>query len=86
MPPSPASAASAHSPATSASAEQSISGGARYMKALLRRYKGDRVLAAAAYNAGIGAVTFWAMNSARMPEPQGIGNPAVAPPPVAAAR
>jgi hypothetical protein len=39
------------------SAEQSIGGGARYMKALLRRYKGDRVLAAAAYNAGIGAVT-----------------------------
>lgn len=39
------------------SAEQSIDGGARYMRMLLRRYKDDHVLAAAAYNAGIGAVT-----------------------------
>ncbi len=35
---------------------QSIQGGAKYLGALLRRYKGDRQLAAAAYNAGIGAV------------------------------
>jgi len=35
--------------------------------------------------AGIGAVTFWAMNSARLPDPQGVGNPAVAPPQAAAA-
>ncbi|MBA4043859.1 MAG: type VI secretion protein, partial [Erythrobacter sp.] len=28
----------------------------------------------------LGAVTFWAMNSARTPEPEGIGNPNVAPP------
>ena len=35
---------------------QSIQGGARVLGALLRRYKGDRRLAAAAYNAGIGAV------------------------------
>ena len=39
------------------SAKQSIDGGARYMRTLLRRYKGDRMLAAAAYNAGSGAVT-----------------------------
>ena len=39
------------------SPQQSIDGGARYMRALLRRYNGDRPLAAAAYNAGIGAVT-----------------------------
>ena len=38
------------------SATQSIQGGARYLSALLRRYKGDRRLAAAAYNAGIGTV------------------------------
>ena len=38
------------------SAEQSIDGGARYMRMLLKRYRGDHVLAAAAYNAGIGAV------------------------------
>jgi len=36
--------------------EQSIPAGARYMRSLLRRYGGDRVLAAAAYNAGIGTV------------------------------
>ena len=35
---------------------QSIQGGARYLGDLLRRYKGDRQLAAAAYNAGIGTV------------------------------
>ena len=35
---------------------QSIQGGARYLGALLHRYKGDRQLAAAAYNAGIGTV------------------------------
>jgi len=39
------------------SAAQSIQGGAKYLGALLRRYKGDRRLAAAAYNAGIGTVT-----------------------------
>ena len=52
-------------PATSAeykvsdpfSPAQSIQGGARYLGSLLRRYKGDRRLATAAYNAGIGAVT-----------------------------
>ena len=35
---------------------QSIPAGARYLGELLRRYKGDRRLAAAAYNAGIVAV------------------------------
>ena len=39
------------------SATQSIQGGARFLSSLLRRYKGDRRLAAAAYNAGIGTVT-----------------------------
>ncbi|MEO8162057.1 MAG: lytic transglycosylase domain-containing protein, partial [Arenimonas sp.] len=38
------------------SASDSIRGGARLLSDLLRRYKGDRQLAAAAYNAGIGAV------------------------------
>ncbi|QIL21601.1 lytic transglycosylase domain-containing protein [Thermomonas sp. HDW16] len=36
--------------------KQSIDGGAKFLRALLRRYKGDFNLAAAAYNAGIGAV------------------------------
>jgi hypothetical protein len=39
------------------SAGDSIRGGARLLGELLRRYKGDRQLAAAAYNAGIGAVS-----------------------------
>jgi hypothetical protein len=39
------------------SAAQSIHGGARHLKQLLRRYKGDLDLVAAAYNAGIGTVT-----------------------------
>ncbi|MBS0211978.1 MAG: lytic transglycosylase domain-containing protein [Proteobacteria bacterium] len=38
------------------SAVQSIRGGARYLGDLLRRFHGDRHLAAAAYNAGAGAV------------------------------
>lgn len=37
-------------------AKQSIDGGAKFLRVLLRRYKGDFILAAAAYNAGIGAV------------------------------
>ena len=39
------------------SAGDSILAGARHLRALLRRYGGDKVLAAAAYNAGIGTVT-----------------------------
>lgn len=39
------------------SAAQSIDAGARHLRALLRRYRGDFTLAAAAYNAGTGAVT-----------------------------
>jgi len=38
------------------SSAQSIDGGARHIKALMRRYKGDLTLVAAAYNAGAGAV------------------------------
>jgi hypothetical protein len=36
---------------------QSIDAGARHLRGLSRRYKGDLALVAAAYNAGIGAVT-----------------------------
>jgi type IV secretion system protein VirB10 len=52
-----------------------------------RKAKGDGLqLAAGVAVVGLlGAVTFWAMNAARTPEPQGIGNPAVAPPQAAAA-
>lgn len=39
------------------SSAESIRAGARHMKSLMRRYKGDLTLVAAAYNAGIGAVT-----------------------------
>ena len=39
------------------SAAQSILAGARHLKALETRYGGDRILVAAAYNAGIGSVT-----------------------------
>jgi membrane-bound lytic murein transglycosylase B len=38
------------------SADQSIDAGARHLRALLQRYRGDVTLATAAYNAGVGAV------------------------------
>ena len=38
------------------SAGQSIRAGARYLRDLVRRYRGDELLALAAYNAGIGTV------------------------------
>lgn len=38
------------------SAPQSIDGGARYLRDLKKRYRGDLTLVAAAYNAGIGTV------------------------------
>ncbi|HEV8692920.1 MAG TPA: lytic transglycosylase domain-containing protein [Lysobacter sp.] len=38
------------------SSAQSIEAGARHLRALLQRYRGDLTLAAAAYNAGVGAV------------------------------
>jgi type IV secretion system protein VirB10 len=51
-----------------------------------RKAKGDGLGLAAgvALIAGIGAVTFWAMESARLPEPEGVGNPNIAPPQAAA--
>lgn len=47
-----------------------------------RKAKGDGLGLAAgvALIGAIGAVTFWAMESARLPEPEGVGNPQVAPP------
>lgn len=39
------------------SSTQSIDAGARHLKLLMRRYKGDLTLVAAAYNAGVGTVT-----------------------------
>lgn len=42
------------------SASQSILAGARHLKVLESRYGGDRILVAAAYNAGIGTVTEYA--------------------------
>lgn len=39
------------------SSAESIAAGARHLKSLIRRYKGDLTLAAAAYNAGIGTVS-----------------------------
>ena len=51
----PATAAQ-YSVADSFSPEQSIAGAARYLRDLLHRYKGNRQLATAAYNAGIGTV------------------------------
>ena len=39
------------------SSAESINAGARHMKGLFKRYKNDLTLVAAAYNAGIGAVT-----------------------------
>lgn len=52
-----------------------------------RRAKSDGLGLAAmvALVGGIGAVTFWAMSSTSLPEQQGVGNPAVAPPQTAAA-
>lgn len=38
------------------SAQQSIDGGARHLRWLMKRYRGDLVLVAAAYNAGAGVV------------------------------
>lgn len=47
-----------------------------------RKARGDGLGLAAgvALVAGIGAVTFWAMNSARLPDQAGVGNPAVVAP------
>lgn len=39
------------------SSAQSIGAGARFLKNLMKRYRGDLTLVAAAYNAGIGTMT-----------------------------
>jgi len=39
------------------SSTESINAGARHLSGLMKRYKGDLALVAAAYNAGIGTVT-----------------------------
>ncbi|MFL0669864.1 MAG: hypothetical protein ACJLS3_00070 [Erythrobacter sp.] len=51
-----------------------------------RKARGDGLGLAAgvAVVFGIGALTFWAMEAARAPEPATIGNPNLAPPPPAA--
>lgn len=51
-----------------------------------RKAKGDSLGLAAgvAVVAGIGAVTFWAMSSANLPDQRGVGNPTVSPPQAAA--
>ncbi|MDP5103555.1 MAG: type VI secretion protein, partial [Erythrobacter sp.] len=51
-----------------------------------RKAKGDGLGLAAgvAVISLLGAVTFWAMNAARTADPEGVGNPAVVPPQVAA--
>ncbi|WP_245804440.1 TrbI/VirB10 family protein [Erythrobacter tepidarius] len=51
-----------------------------------RKARGDGLGLAAgvALVSAIGAVTFWAMESARLPDPQGVGNPQVAAPQAAA--
>ncbi|MBI1404368.1 MAG: type VI secretion protein [Porphyrobacter sp.] len=82
------SAAEAHDPREQESAEIiDLASRAAFPAVTERKARGDGLGLAAGVLliAGIGAVTFWAMESARLPQPQGVGNPAVAPPQAAAA-
>lgn len=83
MPPKKGEAAESGDPRERESAEIiDLASRAAFPAVTDRKAKGDGLgLAAGVAVVGLlGAVTFWAMNSARTPEPQGIGNPAVAPP------
>ncbi len=83
MPPKKGEAAESGDPRERESAEIiDLASRAAFPAVTDRKAKGDGLgLAAGVAIVGLlGAVTFWAMNSARTPEPQGVGNPAVAPP------
>ncbi|QDH36121.1 type VI secretion protein [Porphyrobacter sp. YT40] len=83
MPPKKGEAAESGDPRERESAEIiDLASRAAFPAVTDRKAKGDGlVLAAGVAVVGLlGAVTFWAMNSPSTPEPEGVGNPAVAPP------
>lgn len=83
LPPKKGEGSEAVDPRTRESAEIiDLASRAGFPAVIDRKAKGDGLgLAAGVAVVGLlGAVTFWAMTSARTPEPEGIGNPAVTPP------